>query len=56
MNDDRFMKLFKNIEKLRREMKDGFEQTATKSALNDLTNTIDGFVGRFQGSLSRFNL
>lgn len=46
MNDDQFTKLFAYIEDFRNEVNAQFGETAKKSSLDKLTNTIDGFVKR----------
>lgn len=46
MSDDQFMKLFKYIEDFRQEVNDKFDETAQKSSLDQLTNTIDKFLKR----------
>ncbi|MES2971493.1 MAG: hypothetical protein V4702_04175 [Patescibacteria group bacterium] len=46
MSEDEFTKLFKYVEAFRSEMNQKFEQTASRSSMDKLTNTIDGFIGR----------
>jgi hypothetical protein len=46
MSEDQFTRLFKYIEEFRLEVNQRFDETATKSSLDRLTSTIDGFVKR----------
>ena len=50
MSDDQFIKLFKYIEDFRSEVNQRFDETASKSALENLTNTIDAFVKRLDNT------
>ena len=46
MSEDQFTKLFKYVEDFRAEMNGKFEETASKSSLDRLTDTIHDFVKR----------
>lgn len=48
MSDDQFTKLFKYIEEFRSEVNQRFDETASKSALDRLTNTLDAFAKRLE--------
>ena len=50
MSDDQFTKLFKYIEDFRSEVNKRFDDTASKPALENLTNTIDAFLKRLDDS------
>ncbi len=46
MKEDEFTKLFKYVEEFRQEMNQKFEETASRTSIDRLTSTIDGFVKR----------
>lgn len=45
MNDDQFTKLFKYIEEFRHETGKRFDDTASKTQVNHLIDTVDSFAG-----------
>ncbi len=46
MDDDQFTKLFKYIEEFRAEVTQKLDEKASQKSLDNLINTIDGFVKR----------
>ncbi len=48
MSEGKFSKLFKYVEDFRAEMNQKFEQTASQTALDSLTNMIDAFLKRLE--------
>jgi hypothetical protein len=46
MKEDEFTKLFKYIEEFRSEVNRRFDETAPKSSMDHLINTLDGFLRR----------
>lgn len=45
MSDDQFMKLFKYVEETRQEMNARFDETASKTDVEELRNTVVDFAG-----------
>lgn len=46
MSDDQFTKLFKYVEEFRREVNDKLDDKASRSNIEMLTSSIDGFIRR----------
>ncbi len=50
MSEDQFTKLFTYIENFRSEVHEEFDKTAKKDSLDQLIDTVDGFVKRLNGN------
>ena len=46
MSQDEFTKLFKYVQEMRSEMHQGFEETATRKQVDNLSNTMDSFASQ----------
>lgn len=50
MDDDQFAKLFRYIEEFRSEMNTRLDEKASQASMDQLVNTIDGFVKRIDNN------